>query len=280
MSEEKKSRPALPFRLAVPPVANPHHRRKPRRPAKGLSLNCMQRPVSRVYSGNLRNVAVELQDVGWGGVRFVASEPLQAASPLNLQIREEASGEVLHARGEVAWVRTQREGEREFHVVGVKFAEILTDPAKCGRFFGDIPAPKATAPESPKPAPQRRGGNRFSLSDCEVVLERDHRFRAQEKPGNLASQLLDLSRSGAQVVSTEPLRRGERVRLTVILKKYQDIFTAEAEAVWTRDLRPAADRSWRVGLAFGSLDHAQERKLQSLERWFAGATSIRPKPAP
>ena len=280
MGEVKNNRSGLPFKLAVPPLAGRHARRRPRHPAKGLSLNCMQRPVSRSYAGSLRNVAVELQDVGWGGVRFVASEPLQAASPLNLQIREETSGEVLHARGEVAWVRTQREGEREFHVVGVKFAEILTDPTKCGRFLGELPKPQV--PEAPpaKPAPQRRGGNRFPISDCEVVLERDHRFRAQEKPGNLASRLLDLSRSGAQVVITEPLRRGDRVRLTVILKKYQDVFTAEAETVWSRNHQAAEDRTWKVGLAFGSLDHSQERKLQSLERWFAGASTSRANPAP
>jgi len=265
----------LPFKLFVPPLRGQVARRRPRRSAKGLSLNCMRRPQSTSYSGTLRNIAVELQDVGWGGVRFVSSEPVQAAGPLNLQIREETSGEVLHARGEVAWVRTQRVEDREVHVVGVKFDEILADPAKCGRFFGDRvePGPRPRELPAARPPSKRRAGNRFPISDCEVVLERDHRFRQLEKPGNLASGLLDLSRSGAQVVCTQALSRGDRVRLTVILKKFQDIFTAEAETVWVRNLRPADGRSWKVGLAFGTLDHSQERKIQSVEKWFGRASS-------
>jgi len=264
----------LPFKLFVPPLRGGAARRRPRRPAKGLSLNCMRRPLSPSYSGSLRNIAVELRDVGWGGVQFVSSEPVQAAGPLNLQIREEISGEVLHARGEVAWVRTQRVDDREVHVVGVKFDEILTAPSKCARFFGEDAKPQPPLRDLPaaKPPPRQRAGDRFPISDCEVVLERDHRFRQLEKPGNLASGLLDLSRSGAQVVCTQALSRGDRVRLTVILRKFQDIFTAEAETVWVRNLRPD-DGPWKVGLSFGTLDHSQERKVQSMEKWFGHASS-------
>jgi PilZ domain-containing protein len=242
----------------------------------------MRRPVSSSYSGTLRNIAVELQDVGWGGVRFVANEPVQPSGTLALMIREETSGEVLHARGEVAWVRTQKMEDREVHVVGVKFDQILAPPSKCARFFGEDakPEPQARDVPSAKPPRKRRAGGRFPVSDCEVVLERDHRFRAPKTPGNLASGLLDLSRSGAQVVCSQPLSRGDRVRLTVILKKFQDIFTAEAETVWVRTFRPIENRSWKVGLAFSTLDHSQERKIESLEKWFGHASSKDRNPEP
>ncbi len=261
----------LPFKLFVPPMRGQMARRRPRRSARGLTLNCMRRPLAPAYSGSLRNIAVELQDVSWGGIRFVASEPVQASGPLNLQIREEATGDVLHARGEVAWVRTQKVADREVHLVGVKFDQILTDRAKCGKFFGEVakPEPPAADPPAAKPPPKRRAGDRFPITDCDVVLERDHRFRQGEKPGNLAAGLLDLSRSGAQVVCTEALGRGDRVRLTVILKKFQDTFTTEAETVWVRRYRFDDGRSWKVGLSFGTLANSQERKVESLERWFS-----------
>ncbi len=256
----------LPFKLVIPPSRGGNGRRRPRRPAIGMSLTCTQAQSSRLHAAGIKNLALGISDVGPGGVRFVASEPLKAPCHLNLQIRDEASGEMLEATGEVAWVATRRLDGREMYLVGVKFDKILTPPAKCARFF-ERKAASRPAPPAPKP----RAANRFSVSDCDVVLERDHRFRAQESPGNLAHRLLDLSRTGAQVVCTNPLKRGDRVRLTVNLRNFHDIISVEAETVWVRSPRPAEGSGWKVGLAFGTLDHAQQRKLQTLESWFGGA---------
>jgi hypothetical protein len=70
------------------------------------------------------------------------------------------------------------------------------------------------------------------------------------------------------------------MRLTLILKTLQEIFTAEAEAVWVRYPAPGDDGGWHVGLAFGALNHAQQRQMQGLERWFRGTpgSSSRSKP--
>lgn len=259
----------LPFKLDLPGWRGGNARRRARRPAQGLTLTCTRSALSRLHAGTLKNLAVELQDVGSGGVRFVASEPLPVPCPLELQIRKEDSGEVLQARGEIAWVKTRSLDGRPVHVVGVKFDEIQTPPETCARFFESPPL------DSP---PRRRAAGRFPIADCEVTLVRDERSRAPVNPRNLASRLLDLSRTGAQVVCTGSVKPGERVRLTVRLEKLHDTFTAEAEAAWVRHAGLTGG-GCKVGLAFGSLDHAQQRKLESLESWFCGKPDLPPPPA-
>ena len=55
------------------------------------------------------------------------------------------------------------------------------------------------------------------------------------------------------------------------MRSLQEIFTAEAEVAWVRHPGIGQESNWRVGLAFQTLDHAQERRLLSLEHWFQGA---------
>lgn len=267
-------RPPRPFELYLPPSRKDDSRQRARRLAKGLTLSCTRVASSRLHQGALRNIAVEIRDIGPGGVGFVSSEPLPVPCHLNLHLRQDDTGVGLHARGEIAWSRTLKIGGREQYVVGVRFDEILSPPESQAILFTD----RDGGPE--QTAQQKRLGHRFAPSDCEVTLERDHRFReGKQTPGNLAIRLLDVSRAGAQVAVTEPLKKGDRVRITLNLMNFQDIFTAEAEAVWARPGRPMGGSAWSVGLSFGSLSMAQERKLQALETWFAGSRRNEP-PAP
>lgn len=258
----KYDRRVLPFRLDLPPPPGKNSRRQPRRKASGLTLTCTRVAITRLAAARNRTLAAQVYDVGRGGVRFTSTEPLEDPGPVDVQIREEATGQVLHARGEVAWIKTHREGDRDLHVVGVKFQEILAPAETCARILdGTSQAPAAPA--------KRRSMDRFSLSDCDVTLERDHRFRTHEPPGNLAVRILDISRSGAQVLCSQRLQRGDRVRLTLNLRSFQDIFTAEAEAVWVRTPGLDSMGQWKVGVSFGALSHEQERKLKAFEAWFA-----------
>ena len=126
----------------------------------------------------------------------------------------------------------------------------------------------------PASGPRPRDADRFSLDDFEVTLHRDRRPGLFRKPENLALNLLDLSRTGAQVVCTKPLEPGEKVRLTVHLKKFRDTFEVEAETKWSRFPRPQEGLAWRAGLAFGALDGPRKRLLESMESWF---TYVRPE---
>lgn len=119
-----------------------------------------------------------------------------------------------------------------------------------------------------------RDANRFSVDDFEVTLHREGRPGFFRKPENLALNLLDLSRTGAKVVCRSSLKPGERVRLTVHLKKFNDTFEVEAETRWSRFPHPREGWASRAGLAFGELDGPRKRLLESMESWF---TYVRPK---
>jgi len=268
---ERISSALLPFNLVIPPSRGDHGRKLSRRPAKGLSLTCTRILASRLQSAGAGNIAIDLHDVGWGGIRFAASESIDRGSLLNLLIRDDATGESMNVRGEVVWVDPRNAGGRDLNLVGTKFDEILTVPAKCAWFFDRWVAiqPKPWETRTAAPVAKARAAERFVTGGCEVTLERDHRFRTYEKAGNLASQLLDLSRTGAQVLCVDPVKRLERMRLTVNFRNFAEIFTAEGETVW---VVPGDDQTGRVGLAFGSLNHAQLRQMQTLEQWFRGSS--------
>ena len=261
----------LPFRLVVPTPGVRSARRQRRKPARGLTLVCMRVQPSRLHGPAVKNINVDFRDAGAGGVRFVSSEAVAVGSLLDLQVREDATGRVLAARGETTWIETRGENGRDVHLVGVRFIEILTSRADASWFFDDFAGSPMGPAQVPAPVQQKRGPDRFAVGGCEVTLERDHRFRGSAKAGNLAIRILDLSRSGAQVLCGHPLGRGERVRLTIDVRSLQEIFTAEAEVVWVRHPGIGQEFNWRVGLAFQTLDHSQERRLLSLEHWFQGA---------
>jgi len=254
-----------PIHPSLPPHRPKDSRQNPRRAAHGLSLTCTRAQTTRVAAGAARNLAVALKDVGWGGLRFTAAELPVVAGPLEIRIREEDSGTMLHARGVIAWVKTRNEDGRDVHDVGIRFQEVLAPAETCSRFFdvesGDPAAANSTV--------RRRRMNRFGIGDGDVVLEYDDRFRSTPRPGNLALGLVDLSRRGAQVACRESLKPGDRVRLTVRLRSFGDVFTAAAETVWIRPPASPGGTSWRAGLSFLELDDAQERTLQTFERWFS-----------
>ena len=251
----------------VPPARGGDSRRRPRRLARGLTLTCTRASLSR--ASNPPNLSRELIDVGWGGVRFVCSEAVQLPCPVNLQIRDEASGEVFHARGEVAWVQARTRDGRESWIAGARFDEVLTPASKCALFFEGRRPGESESDTLPRPGQMRRARDRFPIDGCEATVTRPPSFWKLSKPANLARALVDLSRTGAQVVCTEPLKPGERVQVAVHLSKFKDTFEAEARVVWVAAATTAAGRAWRVGLEFGGLDRPRQVLLGSMESWYA-----------
>jgi c-di-GMP-binding flagellar brake protein YcgR len=226
-----------------------------------LSVTCTRRQTTRFTEGAAPNLALALKDLGRGGLAFTAAELPPDAHPVEIRIREDATGTMLHARGVVAWVRPRREREHEVYDVGVRFQEILAPAETCARFLDGV-APAAAGATTIR----KRRMDRFGITDGDVVVEFDPRFRQVGTKQNLAKGLIDLSRGGAQVACRELLKPGDRVQLTIHLRSFGDVFKAEARTMWVRQ---GSDTSWRAGLSFCALDHAQERRLQTFERWFS-----------
>lgn len=262
---QSRTIPAVnPFPQSFPPHRPKDSRRHLRRHAGGFSLTCTRAQTTHIGAGAARNLAVALRDVGRGGLGFTADELPPDAHPLEIRIREESTGTLLHARGVVVWVKTRREGDRDIHDVGVRFQEVLAPAETCSRFLDGL----SNDPAAASTTLRRRRMDRFGIGDGDVLLEFDPRFRSAPARGNLAFGLVDLSRSGAQVVCGVPLKPGDRVRLTVHLRSFGDDFMADASTVWVRPRTSASGDSWHAGLTFCELDREQERRLQTFERWY------------
>src|SRR5262245_35225405 len=228
-------RPAPESNRSVQPSERKADKRKrPRHVGAGLVLICTHVSETRGLAGIRRNLAVELRNLGWGGIQFVSTEKLQPSCPLSIQIKDPSTGELFHARGHVWWSDTQGAGDNKVNVAGVQFDEIFTPQGTCARFFqGPEPPPsKRLANQGKGAGRSRRRHERYPVEDYFVKVFRDVPQGPNSKPVNCAVQLVDFSLSGAQVICTDQLDPGTRVKFVLRMGRFADPFEAGAEVVW------------------------------------------------
>ena len=150
----------------------------------------------------------------------------------------------------------------------------------------DAPAAPSQEPDAPKKpaasrALNRRNHVRFGVDGARVELHEKRWVPLPFGAGNKGRRLVDLSKGGACLVSTVPLKPGAKVRLRVHLEKYDDQIELSAEVRWCRPNRG----EFLAGTAFVDLDPEQARKLKIIEGLFTsagyaamGSTKKRTKP--
>jgi len=262
--------PPPPNRPVLPPGRKADTRRRVRRGGAGFVLTCTHVTATRGHTALRPNLALELRDLGWGGIQFVATDPLRPPCALSVQIKDPSTGGIFHARGNVTWCDTRRVVGREIHVVGVKFDEIYTPMATCTWFFqGPEPPAPAASPVigAGLPNPRRRR-ERFPVDDYFVSVSRETPYGSSAKPVNLAFRLVDLSLTGAQVVCTDLLDPGSKVRFILHLNRFSDMLQTTAEVVWSRRTASRGGRAWSVGLQFKFLDRNAQKLLEYMMNWF------------
>lgn len=84
---------------------------------------------------------------------------------------------------------------------------------------------------------------------------------------NKARAILNLSEGGALVVVHESLPRGAKVRVSVEMERYQDVFTADGVVRWCTK-HPRQEGFHQLGVQFTNLSDAQARKLAKMREWF------------
>ena len=256
----------------APRPAGKDTRRKARRRVEGMALVCHHTGGSTSASGTKVNIARDLIDISPGGLQFTCTEPLARPCSLQIQIKDPASGDAFHARGDVAWCVTAMEEGVEVHHVGVQFDELFTTIAKSNRFFF---GPGTFAIEAPEPAAKPKGwehpprkGERFPVDDYVVTVAKDAPFWSFAKPKNIANRVVDLSSGGAQVECSEKLEPGVRVHFTLHLNKFADTFSVDADVAWTRKLATRDIAAWRSGLKFRQLGRHHQMLLDHMMSWF------------
>jgi len=97
---------------------------------------------------------------------------------------------------------------------------------------------------------ERRLTERFSVSDAQQVVF-----------GRGAGLLIDLSRRGARIRHTTPVRRGSSVRVSFTCAGAR--FSADAEVLASRMVSLGSEMSYESRLHFPFIDHQSEKVLNS-----------------
>ena len=120
-------------------------------------------------------------------------------------------------------------------------------------------------PETPEQdqAEERRALRRVEAKDWKCAYAVIPRFALFSRPKpDGRYPIVDLHRSGAQILCAEELKRGQKI-LMAMAKEGQKAFRIEGEVVWTgpgKDLHP-----YRMGVHFTNYRREGWKRLQDLE---------------
>jgi c-di-GMP-binding flagellar brake protein YcgR len=250
-------------------------RRHSRRKAEGYTL-VAYRTQAMSATRPRRNIGEAVLDISAGGVRLRVAEAVERGTSVTIEIKDLASGEVLHARGDVRWTESKELEGKAAYFIGVQFAEIFTPIAKRDRFFyggGALAAKPAAATVKPLPAPEPaapepRRAERFQVDDYVVTAFRAGLLSTVGLRKNLATEVVDLSKSGAQIVCREKLAAGSKIQFALHLNKFGDTFESEAEVVWVKEGESPEGTVYFTGIAFGAMTPAKQRQVDYMMSWF------------
>jgi hypothetical protein len=244
-------------------MANPETRRAhPRRVLAGVDLACYRTAPGPEPQAR-RNIGRELLDISPGGARVRVSEPLPKGEKVTLELRDPRSGETFRARGEVRWCATGGAGLSFGHTAGLQFLEVYTPVGQRERFTRG-----AAAGPSPGVGPaEKRAAHRFTVQDYIVTVLRQGVLASEGLKRNLARQVLDLSRAGAQILVSEPLEPGTLVRFALHFNALSDALESSGEIRWCR---PDGSMCYRAGLRFVNLPEERRRMIDFLRKRFSG----------
>jgi hypothetical protein len=206
------------------------------------------------------NLAVRLLDASARGACFVSRGRLRTGLRVQMLIVRPSAGVRASVDGLVRWSTTLESKGRVAHVTGVEFDRVV--PALD---FGLVSKPPAPAKPARARDPQRRH-RRFTPKDASVVcVPREGLARKLGIRSNVASQLKDLSLTGAQIVSRRKLRPGQQVDVEIVLGDRKTTITTEALVRWCRRDTLSLEPRWNAGVLFRTLDNDAKMSLSSVQ---------------
>lgn len=137
----------------------------------------------------------------------------------------------------------------------------------------------------PKPENIRRW-HRFKVDDAAAVVlypEKLLNFMGLGR-SNRAKAAVNLSEGGVLVRTTEKLKQGTRVKLTISIEKFSDRFECVGVVRWCY-AAARSDTVYYAGVSFVDLPPADIKKIEKMRSWFTSPehraqTKFRKKPGP
>jgi hypothetical protein len=113
-----------------------------------------------------------------------------------------------------------------------------------------------------------RRAERFQVDDYVVTVFRAGLLSSVGIRKNLATEVVDLSRSGAQIVMVEKMTVGSKISFTLHLNKFADTFESEAEVVWVKEGPTPDGVGWFTGINFTSITAEKRKLIDYMMSWF------------
>ncbi len=213
--------------------------------------------ASEEYAGtgsDAFNFAVKLLDTSASGVCLVTKDRLRQGIPVTVGIVLPDHTKVL-SNAVVRWSTTVESKGRVAHVAGLEFEKPVADLAPS--------LPKAAPSEEPQ-----RHYKRFVPDKVDIVCLPPGILSKIGVRANAAKALKDLSLGGAQIVSSDKFKIGDRIDLMLTFEFPKTSVRATGIVKWCRRDTISLEPRWNVGVVFKDMDQSAQSRLRTVEAVF------------
>jgi hypothetical protein len=213
--------------------------------------------ASEEYAGtgsDAFNFAVRLLDTSASGACLITKGRLREGIPVTVGIVLPDNTKVL-SQAVVRWSTTVESKGRVAHVAGLEFEKPVADLAPALR----KPTPSAE--------PQRRH-KRFVPDKVDIVCLPPGILSKLGVRNNTARALKDVSLGGAQIVSSEKFKPGDRIDLMLTFEFPKTSVRAAGVVRWCHRDTLSLEPRWNVGVVFMDMDPSAQSRLRTVEAVF------------
>jgi hypothetical protein len=202
------------------------------------------------------NLAVRLLDTSATGACLVTTGRLREGIPVTVGIIFPSQNARVMSKAVVRWSTTVESKGRTAHVAGIQFEQPVQSLG-----------PKPEAPHATSGEPQRRH-KRFTPETVDIVCLPPGLLTKLGVKSNAARGLKNLSLGGAQIISGEKLKVGDRVDLMLQFRYPKTTVQAAGVVRWCRRDTMSLEPRWNVGVVFKHMDANSSGRLRTVEAVF------------
>jgi len=231
-------------------------RRHDRISAKEAQIACTSPGFAKPGSDSY-NLAVRLLDTSMTGACLVTKGRLREGIPVIVGIIFPSQKARVMSKAVVRWSTTVESKGRTAHVAGIEFERPI-----------ESLGPRRTAAGPARNGEPQRRHKRFVPEKVDIVCLPPGLLTKLGVKANSAKGLKNLSLGGAQIVSAEKLKPGDRVDLMLQFNFPKTTIRAAGVVRWCRRDTLSLEPRWNVGVVFKDMDSNSHGRLRTVEAVF------------